>query len=198
MHGPEPVGWMLAALCGGVGAYCLRRMRGGTPGQRREAAGEAVMALGMAVMALPASAVEPPPAAAFAALFGAAAVYGLALVLFDGEHRFHHLHHTVGALAMLHMALAMAAAPAHGPHAAHAAPPAAPAPAAALTGALLVYFALYALLAGARLVPAPGPLRLPAAAADGGRGAGPPRAPEVAAACRLAMGMGMFAMLLTL
>ncbi|CAL9576442.1 hypothetical protein SUDANB106_04958 [Streptomyces sp. enrichment culture] len=198
MHGPEPVGWMLAALCGGVGAYCLRRMRGGTPGQRREAAGEAVMALGMAVMALPASAVEPPPAAVFAALFGAAAVYGLALVLFDGEHRFHHLHHTVGALAMFHMAIAMAAAPAHGAHAAHVAPPAAPAPAAALTGALLVYFALYALLAGARLVPAPGSLRLPVGAADGGRGGGPPRAPEVAAACRLAMGMGMFAMLLTL
>ncbi|MFH0241359.1 DUF5134 domain-containing protein [Streptomyces sp. HK10] len=196
MYGPEPVGWMLVALCGAVGTYCLRRTRGGTPGQRREAAGEAVMGLGMAVMALPASAVDPPPPAVFTALFGAAAVYGLALVLFDGEHRLPHLHHTVGALAMLHMALAMAAAPAHGHH---AAPAAHPVPAAAATGALLVYFALYALLAGARLVPAPGSLRLPAAAsgARGGPVLRPPRAPEAAAACRLAMGIGMFTMLLT-
>ncbi|MFP8886353.1 DUF5134 domain-containing protein [Streptomyces mangrovi] len=198
MHGPEPVGWMLVALCGAVGAYCLRRTRGGTPGQRREAAGEAVMGLGMAVMALPASAVDPPPPAVFVALFGATAGYGLALVLFDGEHRLHHLHHTVGALAMLHMALAMAAAPAPA-HGHHAAPSAHPASAAA-TGALLVYFALYTLLAGARLAPAPDSLRLPETAASGvrgGRGAGPRRAPEVAAACRLAMGIGMFAMLLT-
>ncbi|WP_308314736.1 hypothetical protein [Streptomyces sp. CNQ085] len=61
MHGPEPVGWMLVALCGTVGVYCLRQARDGAPGRRREAAGEAVMGLGMAVMALPASAVEPPP-----------------------------------------------------------------------------------------------------------------------------------------
>ncbi|MGY1452745.1 DUF5134 domain-containing protein [Streptomyces sp. SS8] len=200
MHGPEPVGWMLVVLCGAVGVYCLRQTRGGTPGQRREAAGEAVMGLGMAVMALPASAVDPLPPAVFAALFGAAAVYGLALVLFDGEHRLHHLHHTVGALAMLHMALAMSAAPAHGHHA--AAPSAQPAPTAELTGALLVYFALYALLAGARLAPAPGPLSLPVATSGvrggrAGRGDGQRRAPEVAAACRLAMGIGMFAMLLT-
>ncbi|WP_101255999.1 DUF5134 domain-containing protein [Streptomyces barkulensis] len=196
MHGPEPVGWMLVVLCGAVGAYCLRRTRGGTPGQRREAAGEAVMGLGMAVMALPASAVAPPPPAVFVALFGATAVYGLALLLFDGEHRLHHLHHTVGALAMLHMALAMADAPAHGHHAAPSAHPAS----AAATGALLVYFALYALLAGARLAPAPDSPRLPGTATSGalrGPAPRPPRAPEVAAACRLAMGIGMFAMLLT-
>ncbi|MCG3040778.1 DUF5134 domain-containing protein, partial [Streptomyces sp. S1A] len=87
-------------------------------------------------------------------------------------------------------------------HGHHAAPSAQPAPTAALTGALLVYFALYALLAGARLAPAPGPLSLPVATSGirtgrGGRGDGTRRAPEVAAACRLAMGIGMFAMLLT-
>ncbi|MDG9701029.1 DUF5134 domain-containing protein [Streptomyces sp. DH37] len=203
MHGPEPVGWMLVALCGGVGAYCLRRVRGGTPGQRRAAAGEALMGFGMAAMALPASAAEPlPPAvlgAVLGAVFGGAAVYELVLALLGPEHRPHHLHHVVGALAMVHMALAMAAGPA-GAHAHHTA--ASGAPAEALTGALLAYFALYVLLAGARLVPVPGPAGAAgvrrAGSPDAVAAGGPPRLPELAAACRLSMGMGMFAMLLTL
>jgi hypothetical protein len=189
---------MLVALCGGVGAYCLRRVRGGTPGQRRAAAGEALMGFGMAAMALPASAAEPLPPAVFAAVFGGAAVYELVLALLGPEHRPHHLHHAVGALAMVHMALAMAAGPA-GAHAHHTAASGAPAPAEALTGTLLAYFALYVLLTGARLVPVPGPARPGGAGGpDAVAAGGPPRLPEVAAACRLSMGMGMFAMLLTL
>lgn len=62
-----------------------------------------------------------------------------------------------------------------------------------LTGLLLAYYAVYVLRSGARLVPV-------AAVATGG---GPPPSgwgarPELALACRLTMGIAMFAMLLTL
>ncbi|GAA2422951.1 DUF5134 domain-containing protein [Streptomyces macrosporus] len=194
MHGPEPVGWLLVALCGGVGAYCLLRMRDGTPRQRRTAAGEAFMGFGMAVMALPASAVDPLPPQVFAVVFGAAAVRELALVRHAPAH---HLHHAVGALAMVHMALAMTVGGHPGGH--HAAPAWTP----VLTGVLLVYFAGYVLRAGVRLVPvgATGPGPRDGGGGDGGRGAGDTvtgllRLPEVAVACRLSMGLGMFAMLL--
>jgi hypothetical protein len=69
-----------------------------------------------------------------------------------------------------------------------------------VTGALLLYFTAYVLLSGARLVPA--------AVATGGAGgtggtAGPGASgwgdrPELARACRLSMGIGMVAMLLTM
>ncbi|HEX5566579.1 MAG TPA: DUF5134 domain-containing protein [Streptomyces sp.] len=192
MHGPELVGWLLVALCGGSGAYCLPLLRGGTPGQRRTAAGEALMGFGMAVMALPASAVEPPPPLAFAVFFGAAAVRELVLVRHGPAH---HLHHALGCLAMVYMSLAMAAAPAGaGSH--HHAGSGIP----VLTGVLLAYFAGYVLLTGARLVPAAstgGTGRGVGTGGDGGTGGGLLRLPEVAVACRVAMGIGMFAMMLT-
>ncbi|GAA2402689.1 DUF5134 domain-containing protein [Streptomyces glaucosporus] len=183
------VGWLLVVLCGGVGAYCLLHMRGGTPGQRRTAAGEALMGFGMAVMALPASAAEPLPPRVFAAVFGAAAVRELVLARHAPAH---HLHHAVGALAMVHMALAMAAGSGH-PGGHHAAPAWTP----ALTGVLLAYFACYVLRTGVRLVPSGAGGPAPGGGSAEGAAAGVLRLPEVAVACRLSMGLGMFAMLLT-
>jgi hypothetical protein len=65
-----------------------------------------------------------------------------------------------------------------------------------VTGVLLAYFAGYVLWAGLRLVPVP--------VTGGARGAAATAAatgwgdrPELARACRLSMGIGMFAMLLT-
>ncbi|CAM5514340.1 hypothetical protein SAVIM40S_00206 [Streptomyces avidinii] len=73
----------------------------------------------------------------------------------------------------------------HGPgHAAGAGPP-------LLTGALLLYFAGYVVLGGTRLITAGGGAAAPS---DAGRG-GPT---ELIRACRLAMGMGMLAMLLAM
>lgn len=210
MHGPEPVGWMLVALCGGVGASCLWRLRDGPSGRRRAAAGEALMGFGMAAMAVPASAVEPLPPRVFVALFGVAAGYELVLAARGSGHRSHHLHHVVGALAMVHMALVMAASPSGGAHGHHGtasvagavptgAVPTGAVPTGAVTAVLSAYFAVYVLRAGARLVPA----AVPAAGAPTAGGSvappagGTPWLPEVTAACRLSMGMGMLAMLLT-
>jgi hypothetical protein len=74
-----------------------------------------------------------------------------------------------------------------------------------LTGLLLAYFAAYVLAAGVRLASVPvvvqagggavGELPRPPAVATVGRGL---RAPEMAAACRVSMAIGMLAMLLTL
>ena len=68
-----------------------------------------------------------------------------------------------------------------------------------VTGLLLGYFAGYALWAGIRMLPG----AVPAVAggvpgAGSGRPAGVLAAPEVAAACRVSLGIGMFAMLLTM
>ncbi|MGH3324198.1 MAG: DUF5134 domain-containing protein, partial [Streptomyces sp.] len=101
-----------------------------------------------------------------------------------------------GCGGMVYMALTMAGV--HG----GAAPPHAPTGSTVaglplLTGALLAYFAVYVLWTGSRLLPA-------AAMAGGHAGAasGCGRTvldlPALATACRLAMGTGMFAMLLTL
>jgi hypothetical protein len=181
-HGPELVGWLLTALCGATGAYCLLRARSGPPLARRTAGVEAAMGLGMAVMALPGVLPAPPPAA-FALFFGAAALWSAALLAAGAAHQ---LHHMVEGLAMVYMAVVMpAGAPAHAGHG--------PAGVPALTGALLAYFALYALASGPRLLPAAG---------AGGPGHRPGHAaeavPEVAAACRLGLALGMCAMLLTL
>lgn len=160
------------------------------------------MALGMAAMALPASAVTPPQWSPwmFTAVFAAAGVWALAR---------RHLHHAVGTFAMVYMALAMAV-PSDRMNAAgsvgqagsmsamgsmgsmgsmgraepmsamgvmdHAGPGGVP----LLTGLLLAYYTVYVIAAGVRLVPAD---------------AGPP---GVLRACRVAMGIGMLAMLLTL
>jgi len=184
VHGPAPSGWLLVALCAATGAYCLLRMRSGVEEQRRAAGGEALMGFGMAAMAVPAAVFTPPQWtwAGYAVVFGAAALRAL----WAARIAAHHLHHLVGALAMVYMAAVMAAAPAGG-HA-HGGDGGIP----LLTGGLLLYFAGYVLLTGARLIPVPavaGASRAPAGWGD---------RPELARACRLSMGIAMVAMLLTM
>ncbi|OLZ71981.1 DUF5134 domain-containing protein [Streptomyces sp. IMTB 2501] len=209
MHGPVSAAWLLVALCTATGTYCLLRMRSGVEEQRRSAGGEALMGFGMAVMAVPAAVFAPPRWAwpVYAAVFGAAALRAL----WAARAAPHHLHHLVGASAMVYMAAAMAVTP-PGPHHAHdgtGVP--------VLTGVLLVYFAGYVLLAGARLVPATvattgsgsgtvtgagavtevrGTARAGAGIRAGAAGWGD--RPELARACRLSMGIGMVAMLMTM
>ncbi|MFF9571899.1 DUF5134 domain-containing protein [Streptomyces sp. NPDC014685] len=198
MHGPAMSGWLLMALCALTGAYCLLRTRNETGEGLRAARAEALMGFGMAAMAVPA-AVVPPPAwgwAVYAVLFGAASLRAL----WFSRHRGHHRHHLVGSAAMVYMALTMApggAAAQGGPggHAGHGTAAAAGG-IPLLTGLLLAYYAVYVVRSGARLIPV-------AAASGGGDGGGPAKGgwgarPELALACRLAMGMAMFAMLLAL
>ncbi|MGW0882791.1 DUF5134 domain-containing protein [Streptomyces sp. NPDC002671] len=186
MHGPTSAAWLLVALCAATGAYCLVRMRSGVEEQRRSAGGEALMGFGMAVMAVPATAFTPPGWAwpLYTAVFGMAALHALWVVRGDR----HHLHHLMGASAMVYMSLTMAASPASAASAHHAHDGSG---VPLLTGALLLYFTGYVLRSGARLVPA--------AATAGGAGAvGWGDRPELARACRLSMGIGMVAMLLTM
>lgn len=192
MHGSQTVGWLLVAVCGGTGGYCLRWVvgrRGGPAWWRRAAAADAAMGLGMAVMALPGAVAH----AAALAVFFAVVVGWAALLLRVGVTR--GPHHVVEAAAMVYAAVAMAGAAggeASGPHAAHA--PGAGLP--WLTGALLAYVGYRVLRAGPRLVAAAGP--------DGAEGAGVAasrawrRPPRVAAACRLALSLATLVMLLTL
>jgi hypothetical protein len=120
------------------------------------------------------------PAPLWAALFGLLAAASLVAAAGHraGPARAHRLHHAVGAAAMVYMALAMDGRPAHPGMAMAMGWP-------ALTGVLLLYFGAYALWAGSRLLTVDGPHPGPAG--------GP-----VPQACRLAMGVGMFAMLLAL
>ncbi|MFD0276367.1 DUF5134 domain-containing protein [Kitasatospora sp. NPDC127111] len=194
MHGPVLVSWLLAALTAAVGGYCLSRLRrspctdhapgrGATSPHAHESdAAEALMGFGMAAMAVSGSTV---PAAVWAWLFGAPAVVFLLAAASGPAHRAHRLHHAVGGLAMTYTALAMGAGSGHGHH--HPAGAGAP----LLTGALLLYFGGYSLWTGVRLLGAPGG-GAPAAAGLPPATAGLPRA------CRLSMGIGMFAMLLTM
>ncbi|GAA3368260.1 DUF5134 domain-containing protein [Streptomyces sannanensis] len=183
MHGPALSGWLLVALCGMTGAYCVLRMRSESGPERAGAAGEALMGFGMAAMAVPAAAVTPPGWVwgGYAVVFGGAALRALGAARSGG----HHLHHLVGSLAMVYMSLAMLAPPGGG-HAGHGA--GAPAGVPPVTGALLAYYAAYVLRTGAALVP------VPVAAGVAARGT----RSELALACRLAMGLGMVAMLLAL
>ncbi|MBD0691852.1 DUF5134 domain-containing protein [Streptomyces sp. CBMA123] len=187
MHGPTLVSWLLALLTATAGAYCLTRLRhspcattapgarGAHPSLARESdAAEALMGLGMAAMVVTGATV---PAAVWACLFGLPATVFLLAALYAPAGRAHRLHHAVGALTMTYMALVMTASPGGHHHAALGAP--------LLTGALLLYFGGYSLWAGARL------LRTPAGTLALGT-TGLPRA------CRLTMGIGMFAMLLTM
>ncbi|MFE5797053.1 DUF5134 domain-containing protein [Streptomyces sp. NPDC056503] len=200
MHGPALSGWLLVALCAAVGAYCLLRMRACVGEERRAARAEAVMGFGMAAMALPPVVLTPPSWswAAYAALFGAATVADLLAARRDG----HRLHHAVGSLAMVYMALTMApsaATGAQGVHTAHGAGAATAATVAGgvplLTGGLLLYYTVYVLRSGARLVPV-----APHARVAGPVGGGPAWAtrPELTLACRLSMGLATLAMLCTL
>ncbi|MET9254098.1 DUF5134 domain-containing protein [Streptomyces sp. NPDC003717] len=185
MHGPVSSGWLLVALCAATGVYCLLRMRSDVEEQRRAAGGEALMGFGMAAMAVPAAVFSPPGWTwpLYALVFGAAGLRAL----WAARWRRRHLHHLVGAAAMVYMAVAMAAAPGGAPH--HHGTGGSGVP--ALTAALLLYFTGYVLLTGARLIPA-------VAVAGAGPAAGWGDRPELARACRLAMGIAMLAMLLTL
>lgn len=185
MHGPPLVAWLLVALSAAAAVSCVLR---------REPRGEALLGAGMAVMAVPLSVFDPPrwTAAVVAVVFGAVALHALRPSPRRTSHR---LHHSVCAGAMVYMSAAMAAAgSAHSGHAAHAS-----AGAPLLTGLLLVYFAGYVLHAGSRLATptGPHPVQAPADLPPGGA-IRLRHAPEVAAACRVAMALAMFAMLLTL
>lgn len=192
MHGPAAVGWLLAALCALTGLACLRhadRSDGGSAGraQRWAARSEATMGFGMAAMALPVLAPGTAVTVAFAVFFAAAAGGELVLLLerrHVPRHVTHHLHHLVGALAMVHMTLVMPAADGSGGHHHRPAPGESGVP--LLSGLLLTYFAVCVLHAGFRLMPT-------GTAADDRDGAEPS---GLEPARRLAMGTGMFAMLL--
>ncbi|MFJ1594892.1 DUF5134 domain-containing protein [Kitasatospora albolonga] len=206
MHGGALAGWLLMALCAVSAASCLLRARTGTPQERGTARSEALMGLGMAAMALPAAVLTPPEWAwaVYAVVFGAAALRALR----PARRGSHHLHHLVGSLAMVYMAVAMApGAGGAGGHAGHGAAAGGAGGIPLLTGALLVYFALYVLRSAGHLIPAgtavasfaggssEGVVRGGASGAVGGAAGG--RA-ELTRACRLTMGIAMFAMLLTL
>ncbi|WP_328911898.1 MULTISPECIES: DUF5134 domain-containing protein [unclassified Streptomyces] len=181
MHGPPLVAWLLVVLSAAAAVSCL---------VRDEARHEALMGVGMAVMAVPLSVLDPRPwgAPVFTAVFAAAAVHAL---LSARRRTGHHLHHSVCSAAMVYMALAMAGG--GGGHAEHTGHAGAGTP--LLTGVLLLYFAGYVLRSGTRLValPAPGVL-IPGAVGT----ARLRHAPEVAAACRVSMALGMFAMLMVM
>ncbi|MDQ1012345.1 hypothetical protein QFZ82_006830 [Streptomyces sp. V4I23] len=184
MHGPMTSGLLLMALCAATGAYCLLRMRSCTGEAREAAGGEALMGFGMAAMAVPAAVLTLPSWhwVVYAVVFGAAALRAIWAL----RTRRHHVHHLVACLAMIYMAAAMAGPGTH--HASHARTGV-----PLLTAALVVYFAGYVLRAGLRLVPVAAPAGSPGPAAPSW---GAP--PELALACRVAMGTAMLAMLLTL
>ncbi|MEU9001354.1 DUF5134 domain-containing protein [Streptomyces sp. NPDC048551] len=175
--------WLLVLLCAVSGTYCLLRARRADRRTRGAAAGEAVMGLGMAAMAVPSGTGAWGPQILLAVFCGAALH---ALWLLRGGA--HHAHHLVGSLAMAYMALEVTAGAGHGHgHGGPGLP--------LVTGALLVYYAGYVLLGGARLVTAAG-AALPGAGAVPGAGPGAAAAGELTRACRLAMATGMLAMLL--
>lgn len=183
MHGPAMSGWLLVALCGATGAYCLARMRSCSGEARKAAGGEALMGFGMAAMAVPATVLAVPEWTwtVYAAVFGAAALHAL----WPARRGTRHLHHLVGSLAMVYMAVVMAPGGGHTGHASAGVP--------VLTGALLAYYTVYVLRSGLRLMPVPAPAG-GAATATVAWGA----QPELALACRLAMSIAMLAMLFAL
>ncbi|MER5728809.1 DUF5134 domain-containing protein [Streptomyces sp. NPDC002138] len=186
--------WLLVALCAMSGAYCLLRARRAERAARGAAAGEALMGIGMAVMAAP-TGTGPWGTWALSAVFCAAALHAVWLL----RGGVHHVHHLVGSLAMVYMTVTMGAGASAGAGAAHTGGHGAEHGEGLaqgmplVTGVLLLYFAGYVLLVGARLVTAgtgPAVVGVP-----GGVGLG---TAELTRACRLAMGMGMLAMLLTM
>ncbi|MFI1798051.1 DUF5134 domain-containing protein [Streptomyces sp. NPDC020379] len=191
MHEPPLIGWLLVALCAATGAYCLVRAGARNPAEARSTGGDALMGLGMAVMAVPTAGLTSHPwgAPVFAAVFGAAGLRSLLVARGRTEQHLHHLHHAVGAFAMVYMALAMAGSPMSGHTGSAHAEGHVPAGTPLLTGLLLVYFAVYVVRTVAALVPV--------VAATSGEAPWPGR-PNLTNACRLSMGIGMLAMLLTL
>ena len=193
MGGTPLIGWLVAAVCATTGVSCLLRTRGRVAlgaAERRVVRAEGVKGLGMALMALPAPALEQRPWCAwlFAAVFGAMALWPV-LLSRRGGHAAHHAHLSVGAGAMAYMAVTAATAPAGMPGMAGAAGGAG---IPWVNAILLAYFGLYALWAGLRMLPAVSPAAVVSPAG------GVLAAPELAAACRVSLGMGMFAMLLTM
>ncbi|GAA2835741.1 DUF5134 domain-containing protein [Kitasatospora paracochleata] len=193
MHGPTVVSWLLAALTAATGGYCLRRAHACSPAHRHRRwldAVEAAMGLGMAGMALLPGVVWGWLAAplAGALLLGALGPDTAGL-------RTHRLHHGIGALAMAYMALAMAGPAGPEGHHHHASAAGLP----LLTGALLLYFGAYVVWEGSRLLTVAGAVGA-AAGAAGAVGVAGPDLPvlRLTGACRAAMGIGMFAMLLTM
>ncbi|MGA5003358.1 DUF5134 domain-containing protein [Streptomyces arboris] len=209
MHGGALAGWLMVALCAVSGAYCLLRTRTGTPQERGIVRGEALMGFGMAAMAVPAAVLTLPEWAwaVYGAVFGAAALRALR----SARRGAHHLHHLVGSLAMVYMAVTMApGAAGAGGHAGHGAAAGGAGGAGGiplLTGVLLLYYALYVLRSAGHLIPAgtgvasfaggsaEGVLR---GGGDGVVGGAAGGGTELTMACRLTMGIAMFAMLLTL
>ncbi|MFC5721561.1 DUF5134 domain-containing protein [Streptomyces gamaensis] len=188
MHGPPLVDWLLVVVSAATGAYCLARIRAGAADGHEAVGSDALMGLGMAVMAVPGAlpGTRPWGAAVFAAVFAADGLR--ALLVARGHPETLHLHHAVGAFAMVYMALAMAGADGGG-HAEHVQGPHEPAGTPLLTGLLLLYFAVYVVRSVAVLVPV---------VALGPGEPGRPERPDLTNACRLSMGIGMLAMLLTL
>ncbi|MFG2990547.1 DUF5134 domain-containing protein [Streptomyces sp. NPDC048257] len=133
------------------------------------AAGEAVMGFGMALMAVPFGSADGWRVPLLGVVFCGAALHALWL-LRSGAH---HAHHLVGSLTMVYMMLMTGPGSGAGHGRGHAQGAGLP----LLTGALLLYYAGYVMLGGTRLITAGGPT-------------------ELIRACRLAMGMGMLAMLL--
>ncbi|GAA4992923.1 DUF5134 domain-containing protein [Kitasatospora paranensis] len=209
MHGPAVVTWLLAGLAVGSAGLCVVRLRDpACRGEHRASdAAEAAMGLGMAGMAVLPGVLW----GWFFAVLGGYLLVGAVGAVGAHGGRAHRMHHGVGACAMAYMALAMASAPGHHHHGAPAGLP-------VLTGSLLLYFGGYSLWAGSRMLSAPGDGRRPLTAAMAGVPAagGSPvgalrsgdRSPGRRAvgglaggavrACRVGMGIGMFAMLLTL
>ncbi|WP_062216128.1 DUF5134 domain-containing protein [Streptomyces sp. NBRC 109706] len=182
MHGPVLVNWLLVVVCGGTGGYCLARLRRCRPAERQDRGLEAAMGFGMALMAWAMAggvAGAAPPSWLLVALT-AASTLGAALPLGAGAR--HRAHHLVEGAAMLAMALAMAGGhhPGHGPP--------------GWAGPALLYFGLHALRAAPRLLPAPAPA--PAETRAETETGAAHRPDEVGAACRLALSLGMFTMVL--
>ncbi|GHB54097.1 DUF5134 domain-containing protein [Streptomyces cirratus] len=177
-------GWLLVALCATSGTYCLLRARRAGGAARGAAVGEALMGLGMAAMAAP-SGTGPWGPGILLGVFCAAAAHALWLLRGGlGVGRGHHAHHAVGSLAMAYMAYLGLSAGAGHAHGQRAGLP-------LVTGALLVYFAGYVLLGGTRLAAAGGTPPVPVGPAPDAPG-------ELIRACRLTMGIGMLAMLLSM
>ncbi|MDT9687485.1 DUF5134 domain-containing protein [Streptomyces sp. P9(2023)] len=193
MHGPTLTAWLLLTLCGASTLYCLLRSRRCVGEERRTAAGEAVMGIGMTAMALPAAVLSPPSWSwgVYAAVFGVAALHALVSLRHGG----HHPHHLVGSLAMVYMAWPGHGA-AHGGHGGGGGGGALP----LVTGALLVYYAAYVLRSGARLVPVAGQMAGQVAVAGPRAAVGPAWVvrPEFTLVCRLSMALAMLAMLVAL
>lgn len=208
MHGSMAVGrpvadWLLVLLCGLTGVACLLRVHRLRPsaragGLRAAAAGEAWMGFAMAAMALPSFLGGALSHTLFLALCGVAVVWELALLVRQLARRgspygwragAHRLHHLLAATAMAYMAYGTAAS-------------AGEAVTGTVTGALTAYFAAYALLTGARLLPAPAaapaPVPAPSVTSTLPAHAGAVDPPGLAAACRVAMATGMVAMLIAM